>query len=298
VRKSITDYLSFRITPDVHQDDSGDWKLRIKYLHARFTAPGNDVFNKPFAEVGIAHMPWLDFEEHINLFRMQGTMFMERNSLFNSADLGVMFGANLGSELPDEYKDNVNSSYAGRWGSFQVGVFNGGGYHAEANNNNMAFEGRLTVRPLPDVVPGLQFSAFGLTGKGNTAESPDWNVFNGMVSYESQIFNGTAQYYTGTGTQKGTAVDDNGNSLDQNGYSLFGEFRMPEREEYSVFARYDRFDTDVNSATADVRKRFIVGLAWQFFSGNYLIVNYDGLHHSLPGVPTEYSVEMTLQMVY
>ena len=102
VRKTITDYLSFRITPDVHQDDSGDWKLRIKYFHARFTAAGNEVFGKPWAEVGIAHMPWLDFEEHINLFRMQGTMFMERNSLFNSADLGVMFGANLGSELPAE----------------------------------------------------------------------------------------------------------------------------------------------------------------------------------------------------
>jgi hypothetical protein len=303
VSKTITDYLSFRITPDVHQDDSGDWKLRIKYFHARFTMAGNEVFGKPWAEVGIAHMPWLDFEEHINLFRMQGTMFMERNKLFNSADLGVMFGANLGSELPAEYRDNVNSSYAGRWGSFQLGVFNGGGYHGEVKNNRMALEGRLTIRPLPDVVPGLQFSALGISGKGNIADTlgtpaPDWTVFNGMVSFESQYFNATGQYYTGTGNQKGNAVDVNGNGLDQNGYSFFGEFRVPEHKEYSVFARYDRFNTDANSATADVRQRFIGGFAWQFFKGNYWVVNVDRLQHSLPGVATEYSIEVTLQMVY
>jgi len=298
IQKPITDYLSFRITPDVHQDDSGDWKVRIKYFHAKFTTAGNDVFGKPYAEVGIAHMPWLDFEEHINLFRMQGTMFMERNSIFNSADLGVMFGANLGSELSEDYRNNVNSHYAGRWGSFQVGIFNGAGYHGEANNNTMALEGRLTLRPLPDVAPGLQFSAFGLTGKGNTADAPDWNVLNGMLSYESEYFNATAQYYTGTGNQNGSAVSATGSSLDQNGYSLFGEVRMPERKQYSVFSRYERFDTDANSATTDVRKRFIVGVAWQFFKGNYWVVNYDRLQHSLVGVPTEHSIEVTLQMSY
>ncbi len=298
IRKTITDYLSFRITPDVHQDDSGDWKVRIKYLHARFTTAGNEVFGKPFAEVGVAHGPWLDFEEHINLFRMQGTMFMERNSLFNSADLGVMVGANLGSELPEEYRNNVNSSYAGRWGSFQMGIFNGGGYHAAANNNTMALEGRLTVRPLPDAVPGLQFSVLGITGKGNTADAPDWNVLNGMVSFESQYFNATGQYYSGTGNQKGNVVDGTGNSLDQTGYSAFAELRLPQRQEYSVFSRYDRFDTDASSTTADVRKRFIVGFAWQFFKGNYWVVNYDRLQHSLAGVPTEYSIEVTLQMTY
>lgn len=298
VRKTITDYLSFRITPDVHQDDSGDWKLRIKYLHARFTAPGNDVFGKPYAEVGVAHMPWLDFEEHINLFRMQGTMFMERNSLFNSADLGFMVGANLGSELPQEYRDNVNSNYAGRWGSFQLGVFNGGGYHAEANNNTMALEGRITLRPLPNIVPGLQFSALGITGKGNTSDAPDWNVLAGMVSFESLYFNATGQYYDGTGNQKGSAVSATGASRDQSGYSVFGELRMPEHEEYSVFSRYDRFDSDAGSAANDVQKRLIVGVAWQFFKGNYWVVNYDRLQHSLPGVPTEYSIEVTLQMSY
>jgi hypothetical protein len=298
IRKTITDYFSFRITPDVHQDDSGDWKVRIKYLHARFTHEGNEVFGKPYAEIGIAHMPWLDFEEHINLFRMQGTMFMERNSLFNSADLGIMFGANLGSELPEDYRDNVNSHYAGRWGSFQLGIFNGGGYHGEDNNNRMALEGRLTLRPLPDAVPGLQFSALGITGKGNTADAPDWNVFNAMVSYESPFLNATGQYYAGTGNQKGTYVNVLGASNDQRGYSAFAEFRVPEHTQYSFFSRYDRFNTDTSDDAADVQKRFILGFAWQFFEGNYWVVAYDRLQHSLTGLPSTYSLEVTLQMVY
>ena len=298
IRKPITDYLSFRVTPDVHQDDTGDWKVRIKYLHAKFTAEGNEFFGKPYAEVGIAHMPWLDFEEHINRFRMQGTMFVERNGLFNSADLGFVVGANLGSELSDDYRDNVNDHYAGRWGSFQLGMYNGGGYHGAANNNSMALEGRLTLRPLPDVVPGLQFSVLGITGKGNTSGAPDWNVLNGMLSFESQYFNATGQYYDGAGNQKGTAVSAAGSATEQSGYSVFAEVQVPEHDEYSVFSRYERFDTDVNDATTDIRKRFIVGFAWQFYKGNYWVVNYDRLQHSVAGIPTEYSVEVTLQVKY
>ena len=299
IRKPITDYLSFRVTPDISQDDdSGDWNLRLKYLHAKLTADGNDVIGKPYAEIGLSHVPSLDFEQHINLFRMQGHMFIERIGLLNSADLGVLVGGNFGREMPDEFLDTVNSSYAGRWGSFQFGIFNGGGYHASAENNTMALEGRVTVRPLPDVVPGLQFTAMGITGDGNTSDAPDWNVLNGMVSFESQYLNATAQYYTGTGNQKATAVDANGNSLDQNGYSFFGEIRMPEHKEYSVFGRFDRYDSDANSATADATKRFIIGFAWQFYKGNYWIVNYDGLQHSLPGVPTEYSIEVTMQIKF
>ncbi len=298
IRKTITDYFSFRITPDVHQDGTGDWKVRLKYLHARFTASGNDVIGKPYAEVGIAHMPWLDFEEHINLFRMQGTMFMERNRLFNSADLGVMVGANIGSELPAEFRNNVNSSYAGRWGSFQLGVFNGGGYHARALNRSMVFEGRLTIRPLPDVAPGFQISGFGLTGKGNTPEEPDWNVLTGMVSYESVYFNATGQYYNGAGSQRGLAVDSSGISHDQDGYSAFAEVRMPGHRQYSAFGRYDRFNRDRPVEPSYHTKRFILGLAWQFIKGNYWVISYDRVENSLPDVPTVYNLEVTLQMVY
>jgi len=246
--KKITSSFSFRITPDTHLDSTGDSKVRLKYAYGKFSFKGNDVVGKPYLEVGLAHMPWLDFEEHINRFRLQDTMFMERNGLFNSADGGVMFGGNLGPELPDEYRKNVNDHYAGRHGSFQVGVYNGGGYHAAENNTNKVLEGRLTYRPAPDTLPGLQLSLFALSGDGNVADNaPDWQVLTAMVSYESPLWVFTGQYYEGEGNQKGTSVAADGSALDQDGYSFFTEVRCPKNRNYSLIARYDSFDPNTFS---------------------------------------------------
>lgn len=298
IRKDINSYFGFRATPDLHQDASGDWKLRLKYLYGGFKWGGHGFLGKSYAEVGLAHMPWLDFEEHVNRFRMQGTMFLERNGIFNSADVGVLVGGNLGEEMPEDYRQHVNSHYTGRWGSFGVGVYNGGGYHASSNNNNVVVEGRLTVRPVPSVVPGLQVSVLGITGKGNTEEAPDWDVLNGMLSFESRYLVATGQYYDGKGNQSGSAVGSDGTSLNQDGYAAFAEVRLPQREEFSVFSRYDRFDTNSDDPDADVRKRFIIGGAWQFYKGNYFVVDYDRLEHSVEGIPVEYSVKATLQISY
>ena len=298
IRKDINSYFGFRATPDVHQDDTGDWKLRLKYLYGAFKWAGHGFLGKSYAEVGMAHMPWLDFEEHVNRFRMQGTMFLERNHTFNSADLGILVGGNLGPEMPEDYRAHVNNHYTGRWGSFGVGVYNGGGYHGSSNNNNVVIEGRLTVRPVPSLVPGLQVSGLGITGKGNTAAEPDWDVLLAMLSFESRYVVATGQYYDGKGNQAGTAVGPDGVSLDRDGYSAFAEVRLPQQEEFSVFSRYDRFDTDANDPEADVRKRFIIGGAWQFVKGNYCVIDYDRLYHSEAGVPDEYSVKATLQIQY
>ena len=171
VDANINSFMSARITPDITQDSTGDIKVRLKYAYAKFQKPSLGYITKPFVEVGVVHMPWLDYEEHINLYRMQDTMFMERNGLFNSADLGVMFGGNFGPQLPEDYRKAVNDHYAGRWGSFAVGVYNGGGYHASEKNEDKALEGRFTLRPLPDHLPGLQVSVFGVSGKGNIADA-------------------------------------------------------------------------------------------------------------------------------
>ncbi len=303
IRKEITPYFAARITPDVHQDADGDLNVRLKYAYGQFSWDWRGLVQKPYVEWGVAHMPWLDFEEHINLFRMQDTMFMERNGLFNSADMGVLFGANLGRDMPDDFKKNVQSHYAGRWGSFGVGVYNGGGYHAVEKNTNKAIEGRLTVRPLPDIVPGLQVSAFGIKADGNRADTPAESVPNmqvlaAMVSYESRRLVVTAQVERGEGNQSGSAVDADGNALPHEGYSVFTEVRLDRKKRFSVLGRYDWFDTNRDDPASDVTKRFIAGVAWQFFKGNYWVLDYDRLEHSLPGLETEDRVQLTLQIKY
>ncbi len=298
ITKKISPHLEARLTPDVHQDSTGDWKTRFKYVYGKFTWHGRGVLGKPYVEFGLAHMPWLDFEEHINRFRMQDPMFMERSGLFNSADVGIMFGANLGGELPESYRKNVNSHYAGRYGSFQAGIYNGGGYHAQEHNTNKVVEARLSLRPLPTAAPGLQLSFFGLTGKGNTSAEPDWDVFTTMLSWESPRLVLTGQYVTGTGNQSGSAIDATGRALDRDGYSAFTEVRLGAKRDISLIGRYDHFDPDTNSATSDQQDRWIAGVAWQFFKGNYWLLDYQKVQHDNPAIPDENRVQLTLQVKY
>jgi len=303
VRKEITPYFNARITPDIYLDSSGNTNVRMKYLYGAFTKSELGFIGKPYVEFGMAHMPWLDFEENINRFRMQDTMFMERAGLFNSADVGVLVAGNFGEELPKEYKERVNGAQAGRWGSFGVGLYNGGGYNASEKNTNKVLEGRVSLRPLPDIVPGLQASVFGITGKGNieetaTVTAPDWEVLAGMISYESPRLVLTGQYEQGKGNQRGSAVDANGNALDHDGYSFFTEVRLDEAQKYSLFGRYDRFDPNSDDPASDVTKRTIVGVAWQFTKNNYWVLDYDRLEHSTDGRDTEDRLQVTLQIKY
>jgi hypothetical protein len=303
VRKEITPSLSARITPDIYLDSNGNTSVRMKYLYGVFQRPEFGFVGKPFVEFGMAHMPWLDFEENINRFRMQDTMFMERAGLYNSADLGFLVGGNFGPELGQEYRDTVSSAQAGKWGSFAVGLYNGGGYNASEKNSNKVLEGRLSLRPVPGSLPGLQLSVFGISGKGNVEETatvtaPDWELLAGMVSYESPRLVLTGQYEQGKGNQRGTAVDPSGMALDHDGYSFFTEVRLDAKQRFSCFGRYDHFDPSTDDPAADVTDRTIVGLAWQFAKGNFWVLDYDRLEHDLEGVDTEDRVQLTLQIKY
>src|SRR4030042_3239741 len=86
VQKKMTGWFGMRGTLDITQDATGDYKYRTKYLYAEFK-PGNFGFmTNMVSEFGLGHIPWLDFEEHVNPFRCQGTMATERAGIFNSSD--------------------------------------------------------------------------------------------------------------------------------------------------------------------------------------------------------------------
>jgi hypothetical protein len=225
------------------------------------------------SEIGMGHMPWLDFEEHINPYRCQGTMFIERAGTFNSADLGLSLRGHFGGDLDKAYKKKVSKYYAGRYGSWHFGVYNGGGYHASENNNNKVPEWRLTARPLPDIVPGLQIHYFGLYGKGNedyTSGPPDYRVHLGMLSYQNEWIIFTGQYARTWGNNKGSLVNPATESaLSGEGFSFFGNTKLPVLDrKLNLFVRYDHFDPDrKNEVTLGDDAYDLVngGLAWEFY---------------------------------
>jgi len=152
--------------------------------------------------------------------------------VFNSADAGVSLRGHFAGELEDAEEKTGSHYYPGRYGSWHVGVYNGSGYHASEENNNKALEGRLTWRPLPDVIPGLQLSYFGIYGEGNDKDNPagdwpDYVVNMGMLSYENPWLILTGQYFTTEGSAKGTWVDASGHALETAGYSFFGNLKLP-----------------------------------------------------------------------
>ncbi len=269
LKKRINPVINSRITLDVHQDATGDVKVRLKYLYALLKFNDLGFITAPNLETGLVHTPWLDFEEHINYYRMQGTMYMERIGLFNSADFGVTLGGYFGGVMNKDYQRRVSKKYPGRYGSFALGVYNGGGYHASEENANKVIQGRLTLRPLPGVIPGLQFSYLGIFGKGNAApDPPDWQTNGVMVSWEIPYLTLTGQYVFGKGNKNGSMSDE----IDYNGYSIFAELKPGQH--WRVIGRMDTFDPDTDNSDNE-KTRFIAGIGYEIGGHNMLILDYD-----------------------
>lgn len=302
-------WFESRVTLDTHQDDSGDLKVRLKYMYAKLVLPIETAFlTEPNVELGLVHGPWFDYEEHIINYRMEGKMFTERNGLLNSADLGFTVGGLLGRKLGRAYRKQVSPKYPGKYGSFALGVYNGGGYHASEKNTNKVFMSRLSLRPLGFIVPNLQVSHFFVYGKGNTPKEicdpagrctpgdPDWMANTFMVSFEHRLFVVAAQLALGKGDQKGSKVDAAGKALDFFGYSAFLELKLPWILS-AIIGRYDRFDWDTSGGDAPT-SRIIAGYAFHFHGHSFLLLSIDRLTHGNSALPADWTVKATLQVKY
>ncbi len=298
--KHITPRLDAHVTFDVVQASGtggnidGSVLIRTKYIYGKFKFPDMGFLTKPSLEFGEVHFPWLDFEEHINFFRCQDPMFTERNGIYNSADFGVTFMSLLGGEMPEWYKKEINSHYAGKYGSIALGIYNGAGYHGSEKNNNKPIEGRITIRPLPNTLPGFQISYFGIRGKANVAVNPpDWKVNLLFLSYEHQYFTTTAQYYWGKSELSGT------DNFDKKGYSFFTELKCYAFSNFhgSVIGRYDYFDPNKNRSN-DESKRYIFGIAYYLGKPhkNMILLDYDYLKPKTGN--DEARVQLTLQLKF
>jgi hypothetical protein len=303
IEKEITPWLYARYTPDLTQDNTGDWKFRTKYLYSELRPPNaGNVLTQMKSEIGMGHIPWLDFEEQLNPYRCQGTMPMERAGVINSADLGVNIHGNFGGRLANAKEVVGNDHYDGRYGSWHIGVYNGTGYHAAEVNENKPVEYRFTVRPLPDYLPGFQATYFGLYGKGNNTSansfgapfynySPDWIIHEGLLSYQHPWFILSGQMFASKGNQSGNwtttpgipgmPIGQRANSLWTRGYSVFADAKIPVKifNEYRwhIFYRTDWFNADQNEVIAKSAKytKLITGMAFHIYKNNLLLLAFE-----------------------
>lgn len=233
--------VRFRVTPDVRRITdgslSGSLAFRLKYGYAEFD---NVLGDKSWIRLGLHQTPWLDFEESIDRYRVQGPMFAEREGIIpGSAD----FGAGYLALLPAGY------------GEINVGVYNGEGYATAEANKFKSFQGRATVRPFPaaPLARGLRISGFYDHG----AYAADHPRRHGIVmaSVEHPHFVGTAQWLTGTERPLTRMADAH-----PRGASAFAEVRQG-LEGWAVLARVDRFDPD-HGTPDNSDRRLIAGVAY------------------------------------
>ncbi len=300
VKKQFTPSLSARITQDISVDQEGDGRgdieMKLKYGYMRYIVGDFSIFTDNGLEFGLVHRPWLDFEQKINPYRVQGQMFLERFGVLRSADYGVTLAGLFGGEIDNDYQQRVSGAYPGKYGSYAIGVYNGGGYDAIEENQNKLVETRLTFRPLPRTIPGVQVSLIGGFGKGNIQAAPDLVYNSVFLSLEHQHYIGTYLYYTGEGRIDGMAVDSLGNSIDRTGHSVFVNISYP-HERLSLFGRFDQGDNETAPGDWTLR-RYVAGIAYQFYGKSQLLVDIDYLDWADPEEPSNTTFEFAVEIGY
>jgi len=265
IKTQMNDVFSVRYTQDITLDkkgnDAGNVEIRLKYLYLKIKLDQFNLLKNSHLELGLVHRPWLDFEQSVNKYRVQGKMFLERYSIINSADFGIFYTGLIGGTINKEYQSTVTKKNPGKYGSFSVGLHNGGGYHAIEQNNNKTLEGRLSLRPFHEIYPGMQLTYAFTYGKANTESNLDaFNMNLLYISSETEIGTFTGTYYIGIGDYGGKYIDEQNNSITNTGYSLFSELKIPNTN-LSIFGRYDDFEE---------RNTYIGGVSYSFLKSKVL----------------------------
>jgi hypothetical protein len=268
INAQVSKNVRFRFTPDIRRINdgslSGSLVLRVKYAFAQF----DNITPRAWVRLGAHQTPWLDFEEGINRYRVQGTMFSEREALIpGSSD----FGASYFTPLP------------GGYGEVHAGIYNGEGFGQPEANKYKSVQMRGTVRPLPrgGVISGLRVSGF--YNAGWYAANRPRRLGIVMGSFEHKHVVGTLQALKAT--ERPTPLPVN---VERPGWSAFVEPRQGPSGLAGIL-RYDSLDPD-DSIAGNAQNRVIAGGAYWFVWPRArlgLVVTNEQVHYDLPSRPDE-----------
>ena len=265
LKKKITPWLGMNLTADIFTskdaDDVGQGlELRQKYALAELYLGGTTT------ELGLTHTPSDQYDSDFWPYRVQGKHFLDRHGLQASADLGLNIRGPFGPTLDDEdYKEYGSKTYNGKWGGYQIGVYNGPGYNNLENNTNKAISGLIYVRPAPglDLLKGLQLAYVGTYGssntnfteKGKTNDYPDWQINIAQLAWQHKWFTLMGQYYWGKGTATSTEAND------RTGWVAAGLVKIPGVEKMKLFGKVDYYDLNKDKSN-DGETTYIAGISY------------------------------------
>ena len=276
---NISHLVAFRITPDITRETNtasslgGSMVFRVKYAYAQFNL--DDWMTKgSYARFGIQQTPWLDFAEGIYRYRFQGTMFVEREGYFASADAGASFHY----QLPSNY------------GDVHVGVYNGENYNKAETNDRKALQVRATVRPFAKglmLLRGLRATAF--YDADSYVKSAPRNRFIGGLNFEHAYLNAGFEYLDTKDQTSALRAPE----IDGQGYSIWATPKSPRG--FEGLLRYDHLKPNARF-DSQVRNRTILGVAYWFprqgSVSSAMMLDYDGqtFDNFTPALPKQSKV--------
>ena len=264
--------VSTRVTADIYrQAGDGSLRYRLKYAYVAYSPHNSSLTYK----LGQIHTPFLDWEEALWDYRMQGQMPLERGDLvlprsyLSSSDFGLGVDGKWGA-------DRVN---------MQVGLYNGENYNGGTGDQRKDLMGRLSVR-VTDTddssrVGGLRVTAYGQYGKPTTGGKRSRLL--GMVSYRSKQITLAGEYTITKDTVTGGGAIAAAPDVSGGVASVFGVYRVP-NSKVAVLARVDLLDPNTNVGN-NRQTRFIGGASYQLSPNLRLLADLDMLAYQ-GGAPT------------
>jgi len=254
--------VGVRITPDIYRNTTdGSLSFRLKYAYATWTPENSPLTLK----MGAIHTPWLDWEEALWDYRMQGTMALER--FRGPSGSGYLSSSDLGAGVDGKFKlDLVN---------FQVGVYDGETYNKPEGDEHKDLEGRLSVRVLESDdhsrVGGLRITGYGAVGKPTGGGKR--NRYIGMLSYRSKLLTLAGQYGRVEDSLPGTTGTTK--TVKGNIFSAYGVLNVPNTK-VGIIGRVDVQKPDVDIGN-NRQTRFIAGMSYQINPNLRALADVDNL---------------------
>jgi hypothetical protein len=254
-----------RITPDIittRNNTVTGLILRMKYAYVSWTPKsGASPVTFKFGEI---QTPWLDWEEALWDYRMQGQMAMERAGYLSSSDLGISIDGNI-------HYDKFN---------WTAGFYDGENYSGIPGDSRKDLMARASFKIFntdqPGRVGGFRITGYGQYGKPNTGGERYRAI--GELSYSNKIFLLAAQYGWAKDSVTGDSVGAANSRAQTDGrvLSFYGVLRIPHHTQWQFILRYDITDPNTKStSTNDTVDRFIGGVAYQLSPNLRLLAGVD-----------------------
>lgn len=255
-----------RVTPDIYRNAEGSLGFRLKYAFATWT-PEKSPLTFKFGQI---HTPWLNWEEQVWDYRMQGSMAMERGGYMSSSDLGA----------------GIDGAWAADRFNFQVGFYNGESFDKAPGDRRKDFMARASFRLArsnePGQAGGLRATAYAHYGKPTGGGQRQRYI--GMLSYRSKLFTLAVEF-----ARTRDSVTDPISTLKRGRIlSTFGVLRS-KNAKLQAIGRFDSTDPNLD-VDRDASIRLIGGVAYQWSANLRALADIDHVIHQGTVTPFEDAV--------